>query len=184
MLAPIQQFSVTGGRSSPTASGRSKIICSPLHSSLTAQRATAHYSSPEAAERVDRRAAEGQTGKQSTRPSAPSIRMRILTKSAEIAAPSFRRSKFKGEVSRLILDAFRKSGAPVPVSDLTLTVAAGHGISADDKPLMRVLLKRAGACPRNLWKKNLVLMTRSPGASASRRLAEQKHCEPVGEFST
>jgi hypothetical protein len=71
---------------------------------------------------------------------------------------------FKGEVSRLILDALRTSGKPMPVSDLTLTVAAGRGINPDDKPFMRTLSRRVGACLRNLRKKKLVTMTRPPGS--------------------
>jgi hypothetical protein len=71
---------------------------------------------------------------------------------------------FKGEVSRLVLDALRKSAKPIPVSDLTLIVAAGRGINSDDKPFMRVLSRRVGACLRNLRKKKLVLMTRPPGS--------------------
>ena len=46
---------------------------------------------------------------------------------------------FKGEVSRLVLNALRESKKPLPVSDLTLIVAAGRGINPDDKPFMRVL---------------------------------------------
>jgi len=71
---------------------------------------------------------------------------------------------FKGEVSRLVLDALRKSRKPMPVSDLTLIVAAGRGINPDDKPFMRVLSRRVGACLRNLRKKKLVAMTRPPGS--------------------
>jgi hypothetical protein len=71
---------------------------------------------------------------------------------------------FKGEVSRLVLDALRKSGTPLPVCDLTLTVAAGRGINPDDKPFMRVLSRRVGACLRNLRKKKLVVMTRPVGS--------------------
>jgi len=71
---------------------------------------------------------------------------------------------FKGEVSRLVLDALRKSVKPIPISDLTLTVAAGRGINPDDKPFMRVLSRRVGACLRNLRKKKLVAMSRPPGS--------------------
>jgi hypothetical protein len=71
---------------------------------------------------------------------------------------------FKGEVSRLVLDALRKSARPMPVSDLTLIVAAGRGISPDDKPFMRTLSRRVGACLRNLRKKKLVQMMRPPGS--------------------
>ena len=71
---------------------------------------------------------------------------------------------FRGEVSRLVLDALRKSKKPLPVSDLTLVVAAGRAINPDDKPFMRTLSRRVGACLRNLRKKNLVVMTRPPGS--------------------
>jgi hypothetical protein len=71
---------------------------------------------------------------------------------------------FKGEVSRLVLDALRESGKPMPVSDLTLIVSAGRGLNPDDKPFMRVLSRRVGACLRNLRKKKLVTMTRPPGS--------------------
>lgn len=71
---------------------------------------------------------------------------------------------FKGEVSRLVLNALRKAGKPLPTSDLTLIVAAGRGINPDDKPFMRVLSRRVGACLRNLRKRNLVLLSRPPGS--------------------
>ncbi|HEY7246956.1 MAG TPA: hypothetical protein VH678_24040 [Xanthobacteraceae bacterium] len=71
---------------------------------------------------------------------------------------------FKGEVSRLILNALRKENRPLPVSDLTLTVAAGRGINPDDKPFMRVLSRRVGACLRNLRNKGLIKMTRPHGS--------------------
>jgi hypothetical protein len=70
---------------------------------------------------------------------------------------------FKGEVSRLVLNALRNSGKPVPVSELTLLVGAGRAIDPDDKPFMRILLRRVGACLRHLRKKGLVTMTRRPG---------------------
>jgi hypothetical protein len=71
---------------------------------------------------------------------------------------------FKGEVKRLLLNALRKSEKPLPLSDLTLIVAAGRGLNPDDKPFMRILSRRVGACLRNLQKKKLVLMTRPPGS--------------------
>jgi hypothetical protein len=78
---------------------------------------------------------------------------------------------FKGEVSRLILNALRKAGKPMPTSDMTLIVAAGRKIDPDDKPFMRVLSKRVGACLRNLRKKGLVKMIREPGALAAWEIA-------------
>jgi hypothetical protein len=75
-----------------------------------------------------------------------------------------RHSAFRGEVSRLVLNALRKSDKPLPVSELTLIVPAGRGLTADDKPFLRLLSRRVGACLRNLRKKNLVTMTRLPGS--------------------
>jgi len=70
---------------------------------------------------------------------------------------------FKGEVSRLILDALRES-KNYSVSDLILIVAAGRGLSPDDKPFMRTLSHRVAACLRSLRKKKLVTMTQPPGS--------------------
>jgi len=64
-----------------------------------------------------------------------------------------RHQAFKGEVSRLVLNALGKSAKPLPVSELTLIVLAGRGSSADDKPFLRILSGRVGACLRNLRKK-------------------------------
>lgn len=75
-----------------------------------------------------------------------------------------RQMAFKGEVSRLVLDALRKSDKPLPVSELTLIVLAGRGLNADDKPFMRILSRRVGACLRHLRKKGLIVMTRPPGS--------------------
>lgn len=71
---------------------------------------------------------------------------------------------FKGEVSRLVLNALREAKQPMPLSDLTLIVAAGRAINPDDKPFMRILSRRVGACLRNLRTKKLVVMTRPPGS--------------------
>ena len=79
---------------------------------------------------------------------------------------------FKGEVSRLILNSLRGSPKPLAVHELTLLVAAGRGINPDDKPFMRTLSRRVGACLRNLRKKNLVLMTRPPGSLGLWQIAE------------
>lgn len=83
-----------------------------------------------------------------------------------------RHSAFRGEVSRLVLNALRKSDKPLPVSELTLVVLAGRGLTADDKPFLRVLSRRVGACLRNLRKKGLVKMTRPPGSLGLWQIAD------------
>ena len=55
---------------------------------------------------------------------------------------------FKGEVSRIVLDALRESKTPLPVFDHHVSVAAGRGISTDDKPFMIILRRRVDACLR------------------------------------
>ena len=76
-----------------------------------------------------------------------------------------RHSAFRGEVSRIVLKTLRTAGKPLPVSEITLHVIAGRGLSPDDKPFARVLSRRVGACLRNLRKKGLVRMDRIIGQS-------------------
>lgn len=71
---------------------------------------------------------------------------------------------FKGEVSRILLDTLREAKKPLPVYDLTLTVAAGRGINTDDKPFMIILRRRVDACLRNLRKRGTVRSTRPSGS--------------------
>ena len=71
---------------------------------------------------------------------------------------------FKGEVSRILLDALRELKSPLPVFDLTLTVAAGRGITTDDKPFMIILRRRVDACLRNLRKRGVVRSSRPSGS--------------------
>jgi hypothetical protein len=71
---------------------------------------------------------------------------------------------FKGEVSRILLDALREAKAPLPVFDLTLLVAASRAISTDDKPFMIILRRRVDACLRNLRKRGLVRSARPSGS--------------------
>ena len=71
---------------------------------------------------------------------------------------------YKGEVSRLLLNALREAAKPMPVMDLTLIVLEGRGLSPDDKPFLRILRRRVDACLRNLRKRGLVRMTRPPGS--------------------
>jgi hypothetical protein len=74
-----------------------------------------------------------------------------------------RHMAFKGEVQRLVLEALRKADRPLPVSELTLYVLTGRGLSADDKPFVRVLSRRVGACLRNCRQKGLVRLHREIG---------------------
>ncbi len=71
---------------------------------------------------------------------------------------------YKGEIKRLLLNALRKSEKPLPLSDLTLIVAGGRGVDPGDRPFMRVLSRRVGACLRNMQKKKLVKSSRPHGS--------------------
>jgi hypothetical protein len=71
---------------------------------------------------------------------------------------------FKGEVQRILLDTLRQSKTPLPVFDLSLSVAAGRGINTDDKPFMIILRRRVDACLRNLRKRGIARSTRPSGS--------------------
>ena len=78
-----------------------------------------------------------------------------------------RQQAFRGEVSRLVLNALRKSGRPMTVSELALLVLAGRGLVGDDRPFLRILGRRVSACLRHLRKKGLVRLTRGDGMAGT-----------------
>jgi hypothetical protein len=55
---------------------------------------------------------------------------------------------FRGEISRIVLSTLRKAGKPLPNHEVTLIVMTARSLNAADKPLLRVLSKRVGACLR------------------------------------
>ncbi len=66
--------------------------------------------------------------------------------------------------TRKMLNTLREAKKPLPVYDLTLTVAAGRGINTDDKPFMIILRRRVDACLRNLRKRGTVRSTHPSGS--------------------
>lgn len=63
---------------------------------------------------------------------------------------------FRGEISRIVLSTLRKAGKPLPAHEVTLTVMAARTLDVADKPLLRVLARRVGACLRMHRGKGLV----------------------------
>ncbi len=63
---------------------------------------------------------------------------------------------FRGEISRIVLSTLRKVGKPLPTHEITLTVMAARSLNVADKPLLKVLTKRVGACLRLHREKGLV----------------------------
>ena len=71
---------------------------------------------------------------------------------------------FRGEVSRIVLSALRTANKPLPTHhEITLVVMAARTLDAADKPLLRVLAKRVGACLRLHRGKGLVRSVEGPG---------------------
>lgn len=59
---------------------------------------------------------------------------------------------FRGEVSRIILEALRKTTVPLSTSDLTERVMKERGLDLNDAPLRRTMGRRVGAC-LNHWRR-------------------------------
>lgn len=76
-----------------------------------------------------------------------------------------RNTVFRGEVSRIVLTGLRKAQRPLPTHEVTLQVMVARSLSAADKPLLRVLTKRVGACLRGHREKGLVRSMDGPGRS-------------------
>ena len=73
-----------------------------------------------------------------------------------------RSPSFRGEVSRVVLSTLRKASKPIPNHEVTLTVMAARTLNPADKPLLRVLSKRVGACLRMHRKAGLVRSVDGP----------------------
>jgi hypothetical protein len=71
-----------------------------------------------------------------------------------------RHSAFRGEISRLALNALRKMGRPMGVHELTLQIVTARGLDPADKSIVRLMSHRVGACLRNQRKKGLVRLRR------------------------
>ena len=69
---------------------------------------------------------------------------------------------FRGEVSRIILEALRTAGRPLSTTDLTERVMAERGLDRQDVALYRTMSKRVGACLRH-WEKKRGAIRSMPG---------------------
>lgn len=58
---------------------------------------------------------------------------------------------FRGEISRIVLEALRETTRPLSTSQLTERVMRERGLDTGDKVLCRVMGRRIGACLRH-WK--------------------------------
>ena len=60
-----------------------------------------------------------------------------------------RHHAYKGEVSRIVLDALRQSPKPLTAQELAQYVMAHRGLNTADRRLVRAIGKRVGACLRH-----------------------------------
>jgi hypothetical protein len=68
---------------------------------------------------------------------------------------------FKGEVSRILLEALRETTRPLSTRDLTYVMMRWRGMSTEDAKLVRLMQQRTGACLAH-WRQRGVLQS-SPG---------------------
>ena len=74
-----------------------------------------------------------------------------------------RNHAFRGEMSRTVLNALRNARNPLPAHEIALRFMASRSLAAEDKPLLRVIHKRVGACLRNYRNKGIVRALDGPG---------------------
>ena len=53
---------------------------------------------------------------------------------------------FRGEITRIILDALRDATKPLTTGDLAVEVLRQRGLNPDDPRLVRLMIRRVGAC--------------------------------------
>lgn len=59
---------------------------------------------------------------------------------------------FRGETSRIVLEAIRTAGRPIDTTAITERVMKERGLDRNDAALFRLMSKRVGACLRH-WEK-------------------------------
>lgn len=67
-----------------------------------------------------------------------------------------RHTAFKGEVARIVLGALRGSSTPLTTKDITIRVMSERNLNLNDKKLVRIVSKRAGACLKHYRNKGMV----------------------------
>jgi hypothetical protein len=81
-----------------------------------------------------------------------------------------RHTAFKGEVARIVLGALRDTATPLTTKDITIRVMSERNLNLNDKKLVRIVSKRAGACLKHY---------RNKGAVRSERQGSQLRWEIV-----
>ena len=66
-------------------------------------------------------------------------------------------------MSRIVFAVLRQSNRPLTAQEIARHVMAERGLNTADKPLVRVIGKRVGACLRHHRDKGLVRSEKGPG---------------------
>lgn len=67
-----------------------------------------------------------------------------------------RHAAFKGEVTRVVLDALREAKTPITSRDIAIRLMHERGLNPDDRELSIIMVKRVCACLRVQRNKGLV----------------------------
>ena len=67
-----------------------------------------------------------------------------------------RHAAFKGEVTRVVLDALRDAEKPLTSRDIATLLMKGRGLDPDDRDLSVIMVKRVCACLRVQRKRGLI----------------------------
>ncbi|MCW5752661.1 MAG: hypothetical protein KIT81_16115 [Alphaproteobacteria bacterium] len=83
-----------------------------------------------------------------------------------------RHAAFKGEVSRVVLEALRHSDRPLTAQELAQRYMAHRGMNTSDKRMVRLIGKRVGACLRHWRARGVVKCERGSGQMLGWRLTK------------
>ena len=75
-----------------------------------------------------------------------------------------RHSAFRGEVSRIVLETLRNAKRPLTSSEIGQRVLAERGLDTSNPQLLKLMMKRAGACLRHWEKRGTVRKESGPGS--------------------
>lgn len=75
-----------------------------------------------------------------------------------------RHSAFRGEMARVIFKAMRDAGRPMTSREITFHVMAERSLNVSDKRLVKLLIKRIGACLKHYKHKGTLAAKKGPGS--------------------
>lgn len=86
-----------------------------------------------------------------------------------------RHQAFKGEVTRIVLTTLRNAKKPLTTHDVAQRVMSERGLDTANEKLLKLMVKRAGACMRHWEQKGVLKKEQGPNQFKLWSVADRHH---------